>query len=360
MKKFLTLCLLLAGMITLMACGGAQKPAEPVTYSSPAGWDITYNPATMEMNEQDEVVSFVYAGKDKDAGLISIHYVDGKMPQEALYEEIDGIDDSRVTRSEGVFGDTGAWAFTYSVAPTQEEPYIRQFTGIEHNGGTLLIAITVKEGDEAAMMPVSDAIEGVVDSLVFTAHDPQQQFAYVPGTYQRTYTEEMEGQDMTITDTIVLNEDHTGTLDFQDTIPITWSSIYLIDNNNSQQYEYTIEGDNLLVDQFNDGNWYTYERVAPEGDLVGTDFAEYAGTYTSENGDTLTLDAQGKVQISIIRLTQMDGNATGIYKGLIPMTVTDANGKPMGLEFNTETKELTVTDSTWDLLKNGDSFLLDK
>lgn len=359
MKKFFVLCTALICMVALMACG-SQKPAEPVTYESDNGWSITYRPDVMTMTEQDGNVDFVYAGKDPDAGKVSISYEPGRMPEEALYDRVADIDDSRVTRTEGKFGATGEWAFTRLVSPEGEDGFVEQFTGIEHNGGTLLLAMSIKNADDSQMIPVSDAIEELVNSLALTNHEPQQQFSYVPGTYTRTYTEELEGNDMTVTDTIVLNEDHTGTFDFQDTVPVTWTSVQLIVDGTGEQLAYTIEGDSLLVDQFNDGNWITYTRTAAEGDLVDTSFSEYAGTYTSENGDTLTLDEQGNVVISIIRLTEMEGNATGIYKGLIPMTVTDANGNPMELEFNTESKELTVTSSTWNLLKNGDSFLLDK
>lgn len=359
MKKLFALCTALICMIALVACG-SQKPAEPVTYESDNGWNITYRPDVMKMTEKDGNVDFVYAGKDKDAGKVSISYEPGRMPQESLYDKIAGTDDSRVTRDEGKFGDTGEWAFTYLVSPDKEGGIVEQFTGIEHNGGTLLLAMSIKQAEESKMMPVSDAIEELVNSLAFTNHEPQQQFSYVPGTYTRSYVEEMEGEDMTFTNTIVLNEDHTGIMEIQDSVPITWTSTHLITDGTGERNEYTIEGDSLLVDQFNDGNWLTYNRTVPTGDLLNTDFSEYAGTYTSENGDTLTLDEQGNVTISIIRLTEMEGKATGIYKGLIPMTVTDANGNPMELEFNTELKELIVTDSNWDLLKNGDSFLLDK
>ena len=95
-------------------------------------------------------------------------------------------------------------------------------------------------------------------------------------------------------------------------------------------------------------------------DLIDQNMAAYAGTYTSENGDTLTIDASGNVNISIIRLCSMQGTASGAYKGILPITVTDPNGNPMGLEFNTETKQLYVTDSQWSYLANGDTFSLDR
>ncbi|GEM_PF-4195130 len=98
-----------------------------------------------------------------------------------------------------------------------------------------------------------------------------------------------------------------------------------------------------------------------EGDIVSKDFSEYAGKYTrTEDGSTLELSKDGKVKISIIRLTEMDGKAEGIYKNIIMITVKDANDTDMKLEFLTDTNELVVTDSKWSLLPNGETFRFDR
>lgn len=258
MKKILTICAILMSVAALVACGSG-KPKDPVTYSSQNGWEITYRPGIMDMSEKDGTVSFAYSGKkDAAAGGVTITYVADKMPQEVLYDKIAGIDDSRVTRGEGTFGSTGVWGFTYVISPEKEGGFHEQFTGMEHNGGTLLLSMTIQEAEEEKMIPVSDAIEAVVDSLVFTGHEPQQQFSYVPGIYSRTSTDEIEGEKVTITETIELNEDHTGVLKMQDDIAVTWTSIQLIGEDFS--HEYTIEGDTLLVDLFDDGSWISFEK----------------------------------------------------------------------------------------------------
>lgn len=261
MKKFFTLCLVLVGMVALVACG-SQKPAEPVTFSSSNGWDITYSPDVMTLTEKDGNADLAFAGDKKtSAAYVDITYVAGKMPQEALYEKIADVDDSRVIRTEGKFGSTDAWAFTYLVSPEKEGGIREQLTGIEHNGGTLLISIGIEEGDDAKMMPASDAIEAVVNTLVFTNHEPQQQFSYVPGTYVHTYTEEMEGEDMVFTNTVVMNEDHSGTLTVQDTVPFTWTSTQLVGQDFA--YEYTIEGDTLLLNEY-ENEWTSYTKQQAE------------------------------------------------------------------------------------------------
>jgi len=101
--------------------------------------------------------------------------------------------------------------------------------------------------------------------------------------------------------------------------------------------------------------------AAKEGDLVSNDYSKYAGKYIrTEDGSSFELGKDGKVKISIIRLTEMEGKADGIYKNIIKMTVKDANDGDMKLEFLTDTNELVVTGSTWSLLPNGETFKFDK
>jgi len=105
----------------------------------------------------------------------------------------------------------------------------------------------------------------------------------------------------------------------------------------------------------------TAQAAQAEGDLVSSDYSKYTGKYTrTEDGSTFELGKDGKVKISIIRLTEMEGKAEGIYKNIIKMTVKDANDGDMKLEFLTDTNELVVTGSTWSLLPNGETFKFDK
>jgi len=103
------------------------------------------------------------------------------------------------------------------------------------------------------------------------------------------------------------------------------------------------------------------KNTAAEGDIVSTDYAQYAGTYTcSEDGSTVTLGKDGAVSVSIVRLCQLDGKADGIYKGIVKLNVTDPNGDAMKMEFMPETGELVAVESKWGYIKNGDSFKFDK
>ena len=151
---------------------------------------------------------------------------------------------------------------------------------------------------------------------------------------------------------------------------------------NAIGFEYAVESRTLNVvdstwEYLKNGTSYTFDLTeAPEvgepdeeeesnddtdkGDIVDADLAAYAGDYATENEDTLTIDKDGNVVIAFIGLTEIEGKTIGAVKGIMPITGTDASGNAIELEFNVDTKELVVTDSTWEYLENGTSFVFDR
>ncbi len=69
-------------------------------------------------------------------------------------------------------------------------------------------------------------------------------------------------------------------------------------------------------------------------------------------------DGNYDVEISIYRLTYLDDGIGTLTKDGMEFTATDANGDPIKGIIKVEDKVATVTftDSTWELIKNGDSF----
>lgn len=64
------------------------------------------------------------------------------------------------------------------------------------------------------------------------------------------------------------------------------------------------------------------------------------------------------IEISIYRLTYLDDGIGTLTEDGMEFTATDASGNPIKGIITVEDKVATVTftDSTWELLKNGDSF----
>ncbi len=279
MKRKALAVLLAVSLISLTACTNSKTEATSAetakteaaaenkeestekTYESQDGWKISYNEDLFELNEETPgEVTFVYKNANAGSDLITISYHKDKMPSEVLYEKTEGIDDKLIVRSEGYFGNTYPdWSFTRTVKSDEGSKINETFTGIEHNDGTIIIdVLTHPEKEEDKNQSLSDDISAVLDSFTFTNHQPQKEFAYVPGTYTREFKEEIEGQEQTFSDTIVLNADHSGTITFQDTINIIWSSYELIETGSDNRYEYTIEGDMLLLKQGEE--WIEFQK----------------------------------------------------------------------------------------------------
>jgi len=269
---------LTALMVVGMMAGCAKKEAAPetqaatekaaaeskeLTYESKDGWKITYSPDSFIKSEGEKgEVSFSYQGESAGSNVITISYHKDRMPNEVLYDKTARVDESRISRSEGWFGSTYPnWSYTRDIAPDKESGLGETYTGIEHNGGTLLVEVLYhRDLNEERNMDTSDQLSGVLGTLEFTNHKPQEEMAYKIGTYVREYKEEMEGQEQTVTDTITLNEDHSGMMSFQDDIEIIWSSYELIEKYGDNRYEYTVEGDNLLVNMNDGGDWWSFDR----------------------------------------------------------------------------------------------------
>ena len=81
-----------------------------------------------------------------------------------------------------------------------------------------------------------------IDSLV---QDSETDDTYMAGTYSRSYEEELDGEITEVTETFVLNADHTCEVTVQDTISGHWNGNYLwLDD--GQEFEITVEGKSLF------------------------------------------------------------------------------------------------------------------
>ena len=87
------------------------------------------------------------------------------------------------------------------------------------------------------------------------------------------------------------------------------------------------------------------------------------GTYSDLNdGSTLTIDnrtnSESQVNISLFRLTDIDGVIAKISDGAMTFTATDAAGQPIvgRITFDGDTAHLTFTESLWEYLPEGSSY----
>ena len=236
-------------------------------YESEDGWKVSYNVNSFTVNDTlgDGAICFNYTGESGGIDAVIISYVPDKMPDEVLYEKVADIDENLVQRSEGWFGSSSYWAHTRFITPESEDPeagdaVIAQYTAIEHNGGSALLEVTTHvEADEGKQLAIMDTIAGLIDTFELLDHEPQTEYAYIPGNYVRAYVEEIEGDSVDRKDTVVLNEDHTCEVVFQDTVDGAWTGEKLILNDGSEM-SFSVEGDALYLEMASAGEWIEFSR----------------------------------------------------------------------------------------------------
>ena len=245
-------------------------------YKNSRGWSVKYDPALITVNEAEDMTSFVYTGESAGTNMLSISYVPDKQPEEVLAELTQGWEDQETVRSESYFpGTDDKWGYWRNPKDNGTGSGLSEniFAG-EYNGGVLVFDfVTHKAGDDETDMAVSDVLSGIIDSITYDDFEAQTMYDYYPGVYKMTETEEIEGEEVTYEYSVTLNEDHSGIISMQDDIYVMWGSTMLIQADNS--YEYTIEGDNLMLNL--DGNWLTFTREGSTEDTGVLPAYKYPG-----------------------------------------------------------------------------------
>ena len=242
-------------------------------YASKDGWSVKYDDKNVTVNEHGNTESFVYTGECAGTTMINISYVKDKQPQEVLTESIKDWDPENVVRSEGYFaGDK--WCF---MADSKEDKtgsgLIQGFTAAEYNGGVLLIErISHIDTDEERGMAVSDTMANILDSMEFEEYKSQTQYSYVSGTYVNSDK----------TKTVELKEDHTGnlTLDGKKESLIWYTTEIALDDSDTK-YEYTIEGNNLLLNVGDE--WLEFTKSVAAG-------SNYEGNWREKSAERVVAD----------------------------------------------------------------------
>lgn len=224
------------------------------TFETKDGWRMSYDTEKFSRNDNlgDGQICFNYIGECSGTTAVLVSYIPGKLPDEVLYEKTAEIDDSRITRGESYFGKDMYWAHYRYIKSENEDPNVGDvvyegFTAIEHNGGTVLIdSIEHEETNDKQYSEIENSMSELINTFELIDHKPQMEYAYMPGYYTRSYVEEFEGKNVEITESVVLNDDHTCEVNLQDTILGEWTGTKLI-LNNYEEIEFSVEGDSLYL-----------------------------------------------------------------------------------------------------------------
>ena len=86
----------------------------------------------------------------------------------------------------------------------------------------------------------------------------------------------------------------------------------------------------------------------------------YAGTYTSDDESTITISKENDkyiASISLFRLTTFEKcEVKDIKDDVLTIYCADGDVDPVTFTFNNKTKKLVVKESSWELLKEYDTF----
>ena len=78
------------------------------------------------------------------------------------------------------------------------------------------------------------------------------------GTYSNSYTEEIGGEDVTVTYSFTFKDDGTGVADMQDTVPMTWDDTKITVGDMSFEYKYNADTDTVSIK--GDAGWDDYTQ----------------------------------------------------------------------------------------------------
>lgn len=141
---------------------------DEMSYVSPDGWTVSYDPELFECNEIDEhSAQFTFLGEAAGACLVSVSYIEGEEP-EAYLDEYTADWGEDTTAIEGILPGTKDTPGFFRMTPDEEEGSGLQETAIAgaYKDGILFIdVLSHRSGDEEQDMYVSDMLANVVDSV---------------------------------------------------------------------------------------------------------------------------------------------------------------------------------------------------
>lgn len=250
--------------------GGSDKesggPAGFATYESEEGWLVYYDKDVIDVSEKRGEVDFAFAGGGEDTDMLRFQYLRYDSTEEALRDAGGVYDLSTLAVSEGFLGGRrDAWGFTITMPDDSETE--RTFTAVEHNGGSLLIERIIDAArSEEEKAEVNKALDDLLNTFMFTRHDPQTEFEDVPGTY--LINDKILQKDASNYPSAVrLNSDHTGVFKGSPDVEIIWHArdgIIREAAPDGASYEYRLDDDTLYL--MMDGEQVEFNREDTEED----------------------------------------------------------------------------------------------
>ncbi len=143
------------------------KKGEDFVYVDANGWSVKYDPSCIAVNGGGPLTTFVYTGECAGTCMVSVSYDVGKDAKTAIEDTAkEWGDQAQITeRPFPVAGDKNAYWVDANPGVTGPGMY-EMAVALDHMDGYLLVdIITHVGGDDAIDIPVSDALEEIIDTF---------------------------------------------------------------------------------------------------------------------------------------------------------------------------------------------------
>lgn len=135
-----------------------------------------------------------------------------------------------------------------SVAESVEESVVEKIDSADETDAQTDDA-KVEDGDDDVDAEGADGAGADGDEVDAAEEDGANEDAQasIVGVYVKEYTDELDGQEISVEYSYTFNEDHTGVADIQDTVEFTWNDNKIIEG--AYEYDFTVEDGVLKIDR---------------------------------------------------------------------------------------------------------------
>ena len=234
------------------------------TYENENGWYVYYDSRKFTIKESRGEVDFIFGTSEEDsedAEMLKVRYIRYDHTDDVLADETRNYEVTEVIQSEGyIGGGKDAWGFTVSLPASGDGTVsARKLTAVEHNEGVLLFDRPDHSGGDSGE-GVGNAFEDIINTFMFTDHDPQEEYDYVPGRYLLN-DRKLQKAASNYPAFVRLNKDHSGMFGGSEERDIIWYSrkgVIVETGLDGASYDYHIEGDVLYLQM--DDEWVEYDK----------------------------------------------------------------------------------------------------
>lgn len=153
-----------------VAFGEQQADPNYQIYTDPKGWSVSYDPAYINVMQQDDEVFFVYTGDCAGTNMIDVYYEPVFSAKDVVDGTVDSWANDNSFKTVSIFPGTDNVKSYYAMLPSGEEDsgLYETILARDYKGGCLVFeTVGHNSGDDEMDMQVSDNLAMIMDSITF-------------------------------------------------------------------------------------------------------------------------------------------------------------------------------------------------